>query len=158
MQFLIGAMNPIGGRNYTFSRFYRHALLLAFDSYEMTTVNRIFTSISEWHFSQGFSDKVTLLAKVNFGCHHLNFPSFTLSLSLLIAILTMVNNNFFPFADCCCSDMRILRTNKKGFVANAPKVLLFIFIARHFTNIREHRIGAGQKANRARKIDETMGS
>ena len=53
--------------------------------------------------------------------------------------------------------MRILRTNKKGSVANAPEVLLFIFIARHFTNIREHRFGAGKKTNRTRKTDETMG-
>lgn len=57
-------MNPIGGRNHTFSRFYRHAFLIAFDSYEMSTMNRIFCTISEWHFSQGFADKVTLLAKV----------------------------------------------------------------------------------------------
>lgn len=58
-------MNPIGGRNHTFSRFYRHAFLIAFDSYEMSTMNKIFTTISEWHFSQGFADKVTLLAKVS---------------------------------------------------------------------------------------------
>lgn len=68
MQFLIGAMNPIGGGSNTFSRFYRHAFLIAFDSYEMSTVNRIFTAISEWHFSQGFSDKVALLAKVTMNC------------------------------------------------------------------------------------------
>lgn len=59
-------MNPIGGRNHSFSRFYRHAFLLAFDSFDMSTTNRIFSAISEWHFTQGFSDKVTLLAKVNF--------------------------------------------------------------------------------------------
>lgn len=65
-------MNPIGGRNYTFSRFYRHAFLIAFDSFEMSTMCRIFTSISEWHFSQGFSDKVTLLAKVISERHTIN--------------------------------------------------------------------------------------
>lgn len=58
-------MNPVGGRNHTFSRFYRHAFLLAFDSYEGTTINRIFTAISDLHFSQGFSDKISLLAKVS---------------------------------------------------------------------------------------------
>lgn len=57
-------MKPIEGRNYTFSRFYRHAFLLALDTFENATMNRIFTAISEWHFSQGFSDKVTLLTKV----------------------------------------------------------------------------------------------
>lgn len=57
-------MNSIGGRNHTFSRFYRHAFLIAVDSYETSTLNRIFSTISEWHFSQGFADKVTLLAKV----------------------------------------------------------------------------------------------
>lgn len=58
-------MNRIGGRNHTFSRFYRHAFLIGFDSYETSTINRIFSTLSEWHFSQGFSDKVTLLAKVS---------------------------------------------------------------------------------------------
>lgn len=58
-------MNPIEGRNYTFPRFYRHAFLLALNTFDSGTMNRIFTSISEWHFSQGFSDKVTLLAKVS---------------------------------------------------------------------------------------------
>lgn len=57
-------MNPIGGRNFTFSRFYRHAFLLSLDAFDSATMNRIFATISEWHFSQGFSDKVTLLAKV----------------------------------------------------------------------------------------------
>lgn len=57
-------MNSIGGRNHTFSRFYRHAFLIAVDSYETSTLNRIFSTISELHFSQGFADKVTLLAKV----------------------------------------------------------------------------------------------
>lgn len=64
LQPFLGAMNVIGGRHQTFSRFYRHAFILAFDEVENSTTQRIFTSLSEWHFSQGFSDKITLMSKV----------------------------------------------------------------------------------------------
>lgn len=57
-------MGLLGGKNYSSPRFYRHAFLLAIDNFEMSTIQRIFTSLSEWHFSQGFSDKITLLTKV----------------------------------------------------------------------------------------------
>lgn len=63
-QLFIGAMNAFGNRYQTFPRFYRHAFLLAFDALESGTIHRIFATLSEWHFSRGFSDKVTMLAKV----------------------------------------------------------------------------------------------
>lgn len=58
-------MNVTGGRHQTFSRFYRHAFLLAFDAMDMSTTQRIFTALSEWHFSRGFSDKITVMSEVN---------------------------------------------------------------------------------------------
>lgn len=57
-------MNLIGGRNYIFPRFYRHAFLIGFDALDLCTIQRIFATLSEWHFSQGFADKVAMLAKV----------------------------------------------------------------------------------------------
>lgn len=57
-------MGLTGGKNYSSPRFYRHAFLFAIDTLEMSTIQRIFTGLSEWHFSQGFSDKITMLAKV----------------------------------------------------------------------------------------------
>lgn len=57
-------MNLIGGRNYIFPRFYRHAFLIGFDALDSCTVQRIFATLSEWHFSQGFADKVAMLTKV----------------------------------------------------------------------------------------------
>lgn len=57
-------MNSIGGRYQMSARFYRHVFLLAFDQFECATVSRIFSAICDWHFSLGFSDKVTTLAKV----------------------------------------------------------------------------------------------
>lgn len=59
-------MNLIGGRDYIFRRFYRHAFLIGFDALDLCTVQRIFATISEWHFSQGFADKVAMLTKVCF--------------------------------------------------------------------------------------------
>lgn len=56
-------MNPIGGQNYIFPRFYRHSFIVSMNAYETTTIQRIFTTISEWHFSHGFTDKIVLLAK-----------------------------------------------------------------------------------------------
>lgn len=64
-------MESINGRNFIFPRFYRHAFLIAIDSFEMETVQRIFTAISEWHFSQGYSDKISMLAKVSLTIHNL---------------------------------------------------------------------------------------
>lgn len=54
----------IGRRFHTFSRFYRHAFLLNVDAYDTEDVQKIFGTLSEWHFSLGFSDKVAMLAKV----------------------------------------------------------------------------------------------
>lgn len=56
-------MNAIGGRNFIFPRFYRHALIVAVDAIEVATMQRIFTSMSEWHFARGYSDKIVMLAK-----------------------------------------------------------------------------------------------
>lgn len=52
------------GRNYIFPRLLRHAYLMAVEPLENDAVNRIFSTISEWHFSKGYTDKVAHLAKV----------------------------------------------------------------------------------------------
>lgn len=56
-------MNAIGGRNYIFPRFYRHAMIVTIDAIDSTTIQRIFTSMSEWHFAHGYSDKIVMLTK-----------------------------------------------------------------------------------------------
>lgn len=56
-------MNAIGGRNFIFPRFHRHAFIIAFDAIEAATMQRIFTSMSEWHFGHGYSDKIVMLTK-----------------------------------------------------------------------------------------------
>lgn len=55
---------PGGGSNMITGRFIRHMLVLAMDSFEDATLNKIFTSLMEWHFSKGFDDTVARLAKV----------------------------------------------------------------------------------------------
>lgn len=57
-------MNMFGSRFHTFSRFYRHAFLLNIDAYDTEDMQKIFSTLSEWHFSLGFADKVAILAKV----------------------------------------------------------------------------------------------
>lgn len=61
---LVSAMGSLGGSNYIFPRFYRHAFVIAIDSFDDSTLNLIFTSINEWHFSKGYSEKVAVLARV----------------------------------------------------------------------------------------------
>lgn len=62
-QLFIGAMNAIGGRNFICPRLYRHAFIVAIDAIELATAQRIFTSLSEWHFARGYSDKIAMLTK-----------------------------------------------------------------------------------------------
>lgn len=61
---LVAAMGSLGGSNHIFPRFYRHAFVVAIDSFDNSTLNLIFSSINEWHFSKGYVDKVANLAKV----------------------------------------------------------------------------------------------
>lgn len=63
-QAFIGAMNLIGSRYHTFARFYRHSFVINIDAYDAADVDRIFSSLCEWHFAQGFADKVAMLTKV----------------------------------------------------------------------------------------------
>ena len=59
----IGAMGLLGGSNYIPQRLYRHTFVVAVDAFEESTLMRIFTSIGEWHFSKGYPDTVSRLAK-----------------------------------------------------------------------------------------------
>lgn len=59
----IGAMGLPGGSNFIPKRLYRHMFCLAVDSFEESTLLRIFSSIGEWHFSKGYNETVARLAK-----------------------------------------------------------------------------------------------
>lgn len=69
-QAFIGAMNLIGSRYHTFARFYRHSFIINIDAYDAPDVDRIFSTLCEWHFAQGFADKVAMLTKV---CYFVEF-------------------------------------------------------------------------------------
>lgn len=58
-------MGLLGGSNFIFPRLYRHAFVVAVDSFVDSTLMYIFTSINEWHFSKGYPDKVANYARVN---------------------------------------------------------------------------------------------
>ncbi|KAF4087455.1 hypothetical protein AMELA_G00070970 [Ameiurus melas] len=51
----ISAMGPPGGgRNDITGRFTRHLNIVSIDSFDDETLSKIFTSITDWHFSTGF--------------------------------------------------------------------------------------------------------
>ncbi|XP_036671579.3 dynein axonemal heavy chain 3 isoform X3 [Drosophila suzukii] len=60
---LICAMGTLGGSNFIFPRLYRHMFVVAVDSFEDSTIVRIFTTIGDWHFSKGYPEKVALLSR-----------------------------------------------------------------------------------------------
>lgn len=63
-QLSVAAVAPVGGRNFIYSRFYRHSFLVAIDELDSTSLVKIFSSITDWHFSKGFGDKVVVVGKV----------------------------------------------------------------------------------------------
>lgn len=64
LQISVGATGIIGGRNYIYPRYYRHSFMLALDMPESATLLKIFSAITDWHFSKGFVEKVVVVGKV----------------------------------------------------------------------------------------------
>ena len=65
LQLLVSAMGPPGGgRNDITSRFSRHLQIVSIDEFDDDTMSRIFTSICDWHFGQGFDGAFSRLGKV----------------------------------------------------------------------------------------------
>ncbi|XP_056593901.1 dynein axonemal heavy chain 3 isoform X3 [Triplophysa dalaica] len=55
---------PGGGRNDITGRFTRHLNILSIDSFDDETLGNIFTSISDWHFSNGFDASFCRLGRI----------------------------------------------------------------------------------------------
>lgn len=60
----MGAMGIPGGSNFIFPRLYHHTFVVAVDSFEDSTIIKIFTAIGDWHFAKGYVEKVALLSRV----------------------------------------------------------------------------------------------
>jgi dynein heavy chain len=56
---------PGGGSDEVSGRFTRHMFILSVDSFEDKTIDRIFSSILDWHLAKGFDANVTQLTKVS---------------------------------------------------------------------------------------------
>ena len=56
---------PGGGRNDITGRFTRHLNIISISSFDDNTMNKIFTSIVDWHFAKGFDSSFKRLGKVN---------------------------------------------------------------------------------------------
>jgi dynein heavy chain len=62
---LVAAMGPPGGgRNNITGRFTRHFNIISIESFDDTTMTRIFSSMVDWHFSKGFEAVFTRLGKI----------------------------------------------------------------------------------------------
>ncbi|XP_037881601.1 dynein heavy chain 3, axonemal [Glossina fuscipes] len=59
----MGAMGIPGGSNFIFPRLYHHTFVVAVDSFEDSTIIKIFTTIGDWHFAKGYAEKVALLSR-----------------------------------------------------------------------------------------------
>jgi len=55
---------PGGGRNDITSRFTRHLNIVSIDEFEDNTMTKIFTSITDWHFANGFESSFVRNGKV----------------------------------------------------------------------------------------------
>ena len=67
MQLLVSAMGPPGGgRNNITGRMMRHMNIVGIDSFDDDTLQKIFTTIVDWHFSKGFDGSFMRLGKVSF--------------------------------------------------------------------------------------------
>lgn len=56
---------PGGGRNDITSRFTRHLNMISIDEFDDSTLTRIFTNITDWHFGKGFDASFVRSGKVN---------------------------------------------------------------------------------------------
>lgn len=64
-QLLVTAMGPPGGgRNNITSRFTRHMNIISIDEFDDNNLTKIFASITDWHFNNGFDSSFTRLGKV----------------------------------------------------------------------------------------------
>ena len=76
-QLLVAAMGPPGaGSNEISGRLTRHMFILSVDTFEDRTLDNIFGSIMDWHFSKGFNADIARLSKVS---TQLSSDSFTCS-------------------------------------------------------------------------------
>ncbi|XP_037391966.1 dynein heavy chain 3, axonemal [Pygocentrus nattereri] len=61
----VSAMGPPGGgRNDITGRFTRHLNIVSIDSFDDETLSKIFSSITDWHFSKGFDASFCRLGKI----------------------------------------------------------------------------------------------
>ncbi|KAL5473898.1 hypothetical protein EMCRGX_G028462 [Ephydatia muelleri] len=62
---LVAAMGPPGGgRNHITARFTRHLNIVSIESFDDSTLTKIFTSMVDWHFSKGFEAVFNRLGKI----------------------------------------------------------------------------------------------
>ncbi|KAJ8727857.1 hypothetical protein PYW08_016242 [Mythimna loreyi] len=65
--FVSAMLPPGGGSNLISSRLTRHMLVITLDSFEDNTLNKIFVTIMDWHFSKGFIEALQRQAKAVVG-------------------------------------------------------------------------------------------
>ena len=56
---------PGGGRNDITGRFTRHMNIISIQEFDDNTLSKIFSSITDWHFGNGFDSAFVRLGKVS---------------------------------------------------------------------------------------------
>ncbi|CAG9767321.1 unnamed protein product [Ceutorhynchus assimilis] len=75
----VGAMGvPGGGRNEITDRFLRHMQVIGIDAFDDSTLNKIFSTIIDWHFGKTYADVVQRMAKFSVGATNEVFKEATL--------------------------------------------------------------------------------
>lgn len=59
---------PGGGRNSITGRFTRHLNIVSIESFDDSTMTKIFSSLVDWHFGKGFDAIFMRLGKVGRSC------------------------------------------------------------------------------------------
>ncbi|XP_050297987.1 dynein axonemal heavy chain 3 [Anthonomus grandis grandis] len=75
----VGAMGvPGGGRNEITDRFLRHMQIIGIDAFDDNTLNKIFSTIIDWHFAKGYVEVVQRMAKFSVGATNEVFKEATM--------------------------------------------------------------------------------
>lgn len=144
-------MGSLGGSNYIFPRFYRHSFVVAIDSFDDSTLNLIFTSINEWHFSKGYVEKVANLSRVS-------AKSGAVGHSIKVCRQIINRNIIHSPEGSQCSVCRNLSRSCFKTTTHSRKVPLSILITRHHQSGTGHRFGTGKTTGRSREIGSSLGT
>lgn len=116
---------PGGGRNEVTDRFLRHMLIISIDSFDDNTLNKIFTTILDWHFAKGYDESVSKFSKV-------------LPKNDIIKCFDLKKN----IVDVRWRNYGALQGSHSQFPSNTHKITLHFFASRFFAHCQRNNAHA----------------